>query len=333
MRLGGEAVTQRRAHQSCVEGGGAAGTEGRTSGAAGSPLMRRTPVIGGNAVHKDSPTNAQTEEALRVLRERYRITIANTVAAFRRLSAQLAVIASAPEVVEALRRELHRVHGAAGSFGFPEASRLAAELEDAAVRWMADPSLDSDRRAAMIADFANELEACVLGDESASSQTPVVALSEPSPGSSESTSEPVRGERAESSCPELIIVEDDTSFVEMLRYALESAGFTFLHYATGPQALEGLLTLNVGRRAPLVLLDVDLPGLDGFSLHERLRVERPGAYATVFLTARGGEAEQLRAYRAGAIDYLPKPVNLRILMAKIPTWLERSRRAAGGGAG
>jgi CheY-like chemotaxis protein/HPt (histidine-containing phosphotransfer) domain-containing protein len=325
-------VTRRPAHQSCVEGGGPAGIEGRTSGAAGSPFMRRTPVIGGNAVHKGSPSNAQTEEALRVLRERYRITIANTVAAFRRLSAQLAVIASAPEVVEALRRELHRVHGAAGSFGFPEASRLAAELEDAAVRWMADPSLDSDRRAAMIADFANELEACVLGDGGASSQTPIVPLNQQSTESSESASGAPKGERTES-CPELIIVEDDTSFVEMLRYALESAGFTFLHYATGPQALEGLLALNVGRRAPLVLLDVDLPGLDGFSLHERLRVERPGAYVTVFLTARGGEAEQLRAYRAGAIDYLAKPVNLRILMAKIPTWLERSRRAAGGGAG
>lgn len=282
-------------------------------------------------MHKGSPSNAQTNEALRVLRERYRVTIANTVAAFRRLSAQLAVIASAPEVVEALRRELHRVHGAAGSFGFPEASRLAAELEDAAVRWMADPSLDSDRRAAMIADFANELEACVLGEGNASSQTPIVPLNETSSDPS-SGSETAKCERAES-CPELIIVEDDTSFVEMLRYALESAGFTFLHYATGPQALEGLLALNVGRRAPLVLLDVDLPGLDGFSLHERLRVERPGAYTTVFLTARGGEAEQLRAYRAGAIDYLPKPVNLRILMAKIPTWLERSRRAGGGAGG
>jgi CheY-like chemotaxis protein/HPt (histidine-containing phosphotransfer) domain-containing protein len=293
--------------------------------------MRRTPVIGGNAVHKGSPSNDQTNEALRVLRERYRVTIANTVAAFRRLSAQLAVIASAPEVVEALRRELHRVHGAAGSFGFPEASRLAAELEDAAVRWMADPSLDSDRRAAMIADFANELEACVLGEGNASSQTPIVPLNETSSEPS-SGSETAKCERAES-CPELIIVEDDTSFVEMLRYALESAGFTFLHYATGPQALEGLLALNVGRRAPLVLLDVDLPGLVGFSLHERLRIERPGAYTTVFLTARGGEAEQLRAYRAGAIDYLPKPVNLRILMAKIPTWLERSRRAGGGAGG
>ena len=293
--------------------------------------MRRTPVIGGNAVHKGSPSNAQTNEALRVLRERYRVTIANTVAAFRRLSAQLAVIASAPEVVEALRRELHRVHGAAGSFGYPEASRLAAELEDAAIRWMADPSLDSDRRAAMIADFANELEACVLGEGNAASQTPIVPLGETSSEPS-SGSETAKCDRAES-CPELIIVEDDTSFVEMLRYALESAGFTFLHYATGPQALEGLLALNVGRRAPLVLLDVDLPGLDGFSLHEKLRVERPGAYSTVFLTARGGEAEQLRAYRAGAIDYLAKPVNLRILMAKIPTWLERSRRAGGGAGG
>jgi len=325
-------VTQRPAHQSCIQNGRPAGIEGRTSGAAGSPLMRRTPVIGGNAVHKGSPSNAQTNEALRVLRERYRVTIANTVAAFRRLSAQLAVIASAPEVVEALRRELHRVHGAAGSFGFPEASRLAAELEDAAVRWMADPSLDSDRRAAMIADFANELESCVLGEGNASSQTPIVGLNETSSDSNGSIAETAKSERSES-CPDLIIVEDDTSFVEMLRYALESAGFTFLHYATGPQALEGLLGLNVGRRAPLVLLDVDLPGLDGFSLHERLRVERPGAYSTIFLTARGGEAEQLRAYRAGAIDYLPKPVNLRILMAKIPTWLERSRRAGGGAAG
>jgi DNA-binding response OmpR family regulator len=104
-----------------------------------------------------------------------------------------------------------------------------------------------------------------------------------------------------------------------------------LHYATGPDALDGLLSLSVGARVPIILLDVDLPGLDGFSLHERLRVERPGAFATVFLTARGGEAEQLRAYRAGAIDYVPKPVNLRILMAKIPSWLERCRRGGSGG--
>jgi CheY-like chemotaxis protein len=285
-------------------------------------------------VDSRNPQNDQTIEALRVLRERYRTTIANTVAAFRRLSAQLAVIASAPEVVEALRRELHRVHGSAGSFGFPEASRMAAELEEAAIRWVRDPSLDVDRRAAMIAEFANALEMCVLGEGKAAPTSIVTSLQEPaSDPESAAASANARGDRIEG-CPDLVIVEDDSSFVEMLRYALESAGFTFLHYVSGPEALEGLLALNVGYRSPLILLDVDLPGLDGFSLHERLRVERPGVYSTVFLTARGGEAEQLRAYRAGAIDYVPKPVNLRILMAKIPSWLDRSRRGGiGGGAG
>jgi CheY-like chemotaxis protein/HPt (histidine-containing phosphotransfer) domain-containing protein len=273
-----------------------------------------------------TPSNAQTAEALRILRERYRVTIANTVAALRRLSAQLAVIASAPEVVEALRRELHRVHGSAGSFGFPEASKLAAELEEAAIRWVSNPSLDSDRRAAMTADFANALEACVLGANYTPSRD-ALQLESRRDGSDSG-----RQDRIES-CPDLIIVEDDATFVEMLRYALESSGFTFLHYATGPEALDGLLSLSIGHRVPIILLDVDLPGLDGFTLHERLRVERPGAFATVFLTARGGEAEQLRAYLAGALDYVPKPVNLRILMAKIPSWLERCRRGAAGGGG
>lgn len=267
-----------------------------------------------------SPSSSDTTETLRILRERYRATIANTVAALRRLSGQLAVIAGAPEVVEALRRELHRVHGAAGSFGFPEASRLAGELEETAIRWVSDPSLDVDRRAALTADFANALEACVLGPNYAPS------LDAPPEEASLAKRDEARAERTES-CPDLIIVEDDATFVEMLRYALESSGFTFLHYATGPEALNGLLSLPVGPRVPIVLLDVELPGLDGFTLHERLRVERPGAFATVFLTARGGEAEQLRAYRAGAVDYVPKPVNLRILMAKIPSWLERCRRA------
>lgn len=270
--------------------------------------------------------NEGTAETLRVLRERYRTTIRNTVAAFRRLSAQLAVIASAPEVVDALRRELHRVHGAAGSFGFPEASVLAAELEEIAIRWVEDPKLDIDRRAAMTAEFANALEACVLGAASAAAGSFAMPPREPSRTvGGESDSKMANTASTNEPCPELVIVEDDTTFVEMLRYALESSGFSFTHYASGPEALEGLLAMRIGQRMPLVLLDVDLPGLDGFSLHERLRVERPGLFTTVFLTARAGEAEQLRAYRAGAIDYVAKPVNLRILMAKIPSWLERCR--------
>jgi CheY-like chemotaxis protein/HPt (histidine-containing phosphotransfer) domain-containing protein len=259
------------------------------------------------------PSNADTNEALRVLRERYRATIANTVAALRQIADQLSADPSAPEIVDALRRELHRIHGTAGSYGFADASRLAADLEQAAVRWAIDPRMDMDRRASMTAEFADALELCVEGTTTMKvPPRPQTAAPPPATDATRQT--------------ELIIVEDDPSLVEMLSYAFTTAGLSFRHFASGPEALDGLLALEVGARRPVILLDVDLPGLDGFSLHERLRVERPGAFTTVFLTARAGEAEQLRAYRAGAIDYVPKPVNLRILMAKLPSWLDLPRR-------
>jgi DNA-binding response OmpR family regulator len=73
-----------------------------------------------------------------------------------------------------------------------------------------------------------------------------------------------------------------------------------------------------------VLLDVDLPGLDGHSVHERLRAERPGAYAVVFITGNAGDGDQTRALRAGALDYVAKPVSYRTLASKIPLWRERA---------
>ena len=73
-----------------------------------------------------------------------------------------------------------------------------------------------------------------------------------------------------------------------------------------------------------MLLDVDLPGLDGHSLHERLRTERPDAYAVVFITGHVSEGDQIRALRAGALDYVSKPVSFRTLASKIAVWRERS---------
>ncbi len=122
--------------------------------------------------------------------------------------------------------------------------------------------------------------------------------------------------------PDVIVVEDDVALADMLRYALDTQGYTHRAYTTGTEALDALRALRprVGRK-PLVLLDVDLPGLDGHSLHERLRVERPGVFAVVFATAHASEGEQLRALRGGAIDYLVKPVSLRVLMAKLSNWM------------
>ena len=120
--------------------------------------------------------------------------------------------------------------------------------------------------------------------------------------------------------PDVIVVEDDAALADLVTFALEARGLTWVRFDTGPEALDSLRAMRVHDRAPLVLLDVDLPGLDGFSLHERLRVERARDFRTVFMSVHASEADQLRALRAGALDYLAKPVSLRVLMAKIVGW-------------
>ena len=290
------------------------------------------------------PKTADVTEAMRVLRERYRASIANTVAGFRYLAAQLTVAPDKAEVLESLRRELHRVHGAAGSFGFPDASRLAGVLEARAVGWASDPVVDRATRGAIIAHFASALEAHVVGvpaeltdsglrggppQAGGADPEPLARTtsprSEPSPPVTASRG-PQPAARSPQPSPDVIFVEDDPSLIEMLRYALEATGYSYQHYGTGPEALDALLAIETGPRRPVVLLDVDLPGLDGFSLYERVRLRRPNQFAVVFFTVHAAEAEQLRAYRAGVIDYVTKPVNMRILMAKIPSWLDRAKR-------
>lgn len=127
--------------------------------------------------------------------------------------------------------------------------------------------------------------------------------------------------------PDVIVVEDDAALADLLTFALAARGLTHQVFGTGPEALDALRAMRVHGRSPIVLLDVDLPGLDGFSLFEKLRVERPGVFRVVFISVRASEADQLRALRAGALDYLAKPVSLRVLMAKITVW-----RHAGGAA-
>lgn len=114
--------------------------------------------------------------------------------------------------------------------------------------------------------------------------------------------------------------DDDHSVdvvAELLTHALSGGGYSSLRVRDGQAAVE-LLTGATRRPARLVLLDISLPGLDGFAVLEHLRREGVlEATRVVVLTARSSESEILRALEAGAIDHVGKPFSLPVLMQRV----------------
>jgi DNA-binding response OmpR family regulator len=121
----------------------------------------------------------------------------------------------------------------------------------------------------------------------------------------------------------VLIVEDEQHLAEVLRFNLEAEGYAVGLVDTGEAALE--LLLGSERAAfDLVVLDVMLPGKDGFAVVSELREARQFV-PVLILTARGRAEDVLKGFGAGADDYLPKPTELAILIARIDGLLRRSR--------
>lgn len=119
----------------------------------------------------------------------------------------------------------------------------------------------------------------------------------------------------------VLVVEDEQHLADGLRFNLEAEGYTVLTVGNGEAALE-LLTKE-RKRFSVVVLDVMLPGIDGFTVAAELR--RAGQFVPVLmLTARGRPEDVLRGFESGADDYLPKPFELAILLARLRGLLRRS---------
>jgi DNA-binding response OmpR family regulator len=118
---------------------------------------------------------------------------------------------------------------------------------------------------------------------------------------------------------QILVVEDEAHLANGLRFNLEAEGYKVLVVDTGEKALEQLLQPN---KVDLVVLDVMLPGKDGFTVMSEVR--QAGQYVpTLMLTARGRADDVLRGFAAGADDYLTKPFELAILIARIKGLLRR----------
>jgi two-component system, OmpR family, alkaline phosphatase synthesis response regulator PhoP len=118
----------------------------------------------------------------------------------------------------------------------------------------------------------------------------------------------------------VLIVEDEKHLADGLRYNLEADGYSVDTVSDAESAL--LMLEERPREYDVVVLDVMLPGMDGFTLARHLRSQ--GQFVPILmLTARGQPEDVLRGFEAGADDYLPKPFELAVLIARIHALLRR----------
>jgi len=120
----------------------------------------------------------------------------------------------------------------------------------------------------------------------------------------------------------VLLVEDDLSLRLALTKTLRSAGFRVEAAATGREGLDAALA----QRPDLVLLDVMLPGMNGFEVLERLRAEDEDI-PILMVTAKGEELDKVRGLGLGADDYIVKPFGMAELNARVEAALRRRRRA------
>jgi DNA-binding response OmpR family regulator len=121
----------------------------------------------------------------------------------------------------------------------------------------------------------------------------------------------------------VLIVEDEQHLADVLRFNLEAEGYGVEAVETGEAGLERLLGPTKAN-FDLVVLDVMLPGKDGFQVVAELRQAKQFV-PVLILTARGRPEDVLKGFAAGADDYLPKPTELAILIARIGGLLRRTQ--------
>lgn len=117
----------------------------------------------------------------------------------------------------------------------------------------------------------------------------------------------------------ILVVEDDPAVSLALEVALKGEGYTALLSATGDKGLE----IGLAQAPDLLILDVRLPGIDGFELLRRLRAGGSKA-PVIILTARDEEVDTILGLELGADDYMTKPFRVRELLSRVKSQLRRA---------
>jgi two-component system response regulator CpxR len=131
---------------------------------------------------------------------------------------------------------------------------------------------------------------------------------------------------SESLAARILVIDDDVELCKLVSRFLEAEGFTVESVHAGAQGIALALLGN----CDLVVLDVMLPGMDGFEVLRRIRAR--STTPILMLTARGDDLDRILGLELGADDYLPKPFNTRELAARVRAILRRASSARAGAA-
>jgi CheY-like chemotaxis protein len=130
--------------------------------------------------------------------------------------------------------------------------------------------------------------------------------------------------------PTILVVEDNPMNLELVRDVLSSASMKVVEARTAQEGLTAALEI----KPDLILLDIRLPGMDGYAMLERLRDHADTAsIPVVALTAQAMVGDREQALTAGFSEYIPKPIDTRTLAAQVRALLGRHTRRRAGGKG
>ncbi len=118
---------------------------------------------------------------------------------------------------------------------------------------------------------------------------------------------------------QVLVVDDEPRYLKLVRYNLEAGGYEVITAASGEEAL----SLVAGKNPDLIILDIRLPGIDGYEVCTKIR--EFSSTPIIMLTAKGEEQEKVHGLRLGADDYVTKPFGAEELMARVETVLRRGR--------
>ncbi len=117
----------------------------------------------------------------------------------------------------------------------------------------------------------------------------------------------------------VLVVDDEPRYLKLVRYNLEAADYEVLTAMSGEEAL----SLVAVKNPALIILDIRLPGIDGYEVCVKIR--EFSSVPIIMLTAKGEEREKVQGLRSGADDYVTKPFGAEELIARVETVLRRGR--------